>query len=100
MRLAASRTFCTAGKSKPIKMAMMAMTTNSSISVKAQRRKEIVNIKDLLINNKAERQSNTERAPHAPRYRTTSASRSIPTELGNNELILISWYLEVEIYLR
>src|SRR5437773_11937732 len=35
MRLAASRTFCTAGKRRPIRMAMMAMTTSSSISVKA-----------------------------------------------------------------
>src|SRR6185437_786411 len=35
---ARSRTFCTAGKSKPIKIAMMAMTTSNSISVKAARR--------------------------------------------------------------
>src|SRR5437868_5458766 len=35
MRSAASRTFCTAGISSPIKMAMMAMTTSSSISVNA-----------------------------------------------------------------
>ena len=34
---AASRTFCTAGSSRPIRMAMMAMTTSSSISVKAER---------------------------------------------------------------
>src|SRR5262249_540574 len=32
-RLAASRAFCTAGSSNPIRMAMMAMTTNNSISV-------------------------------------------------------------------
>jgi hypothetical protein len=38
MRAAASRTFCTAGKSNPIRMAMMAMTTSSSISVKPWRR--------------------------------------------------------------
>src|SRR5262245_54913928 len=37
MRLAASRTFCTAGSSKPIRMPMMAMTTSSSIRVKAER---------------------------------------------------------------
>src|SRR5262245_36803105 len=37
MRLAASRTFCTAGRSRPIRMAMMAMTTSSSMSVKAAR---------------------------------------------------------------
>src|SRR5687768_7552540 len=38
MRAAASRTFCTAGSSRPMRMAMMAMTTSSSISVKAFRR--------------------------------------------------------------
>src|SRR5262245_43432063 len=38
MRLAASRTFCTAGRSSPIRTAMMAMTTSSSISVKPGRR--------------------------------------------------------------
>src|SRR5262249_53688987 len=37
MRAAASRTFCTAGRSRPIRIAMMAMTTSNSISVKAQR---------------------------------------------------------------
>jgi len=41
MRLAASRTFCTAGKSKPTSTPMMAMTTNSSISVKPRRRGDI-----------------------------------------------------------
>src|SRR5438552_1145739 len=34
MRAAASRTFCTAGRSRPIKMAMIAITTSNSISVK------------------------------------------------------------------
>ena len=33
MRAAASRTFCTAGSSSPMRMAMMAITTSSSISV-------------------------------------------------------------------
>ena len=37
MRAAASRTFCTAGSSRPIRMAMMAMTTSSSMSVNAAR---------------------------------------------------------------
>ena len=41
MRAAASRTFCTAGNSNPIRMAMMAITTSSSISVKASRRREM-----------------------------------------------------------
>src|SRR5262249_5169092 len=40
MRAAASRTFCTAGRSKPIRMAIIAMTTNSSIRVKPLRGRE------------------------------------------------------------
>src|SRR5579884_2462512 len=36
MRAAASRTFCTAGTSMPTRMAMMAITTKSSISVNAR----------------------------------------------------------------
>src|SRR5262249_10447703 len=35
---AASRTFCTAGSSRPIRTAMMAITTSSSMRVKARRR--------------------------------------------------------------
>ena len=38
MRLAAVRTFCTAGTIRPTKMAMMAITTSNSIRVKAVRR--------------------------------------------------------------
>src|SRR6476659_8028444 len=37
MRLAASRTFWTAGSRSPIRMAMIAMTTSNSIRVKAER---------------------------------------------------------------
>src|SRR5829696_3477720 len=37
MRLAASRTFWTAGSSRPMRMAMIAMTTSNSMSVKAGR---------------------------------------------------------------
>src|SRR5262249_17062770 len=40
VRLAASRTFWTAGTSRPISTAMMAITTNSSISVNADRVEE------------------------------------------------------------
>src|SRR5262245_36105926 len=36
-RAAASRTFCTAGKSRPMRMAMIAITTKSSISVNPRR---------------------------------------------------------------
>src|SRR5215208_3566192 len=37
IRLAASRIFWTAGRSRPIRMAMMAITTNNSMSVKPRR---------------------------------------------------------------
>src|SRR2546421_7179053 len=43
LRAAASRTFCTAGTSRPIRMAMMAMTTSSSISVKPRERQRLLN---------------------------------------------------------
>src|SRR5262245_25177058 len=42
MRAAASRTFCTAGSSRPMRTAMMAMTTSSSISVNAERREALM----------------------------------------------------------
>src|SRR5262249_54974534 len=42
MRAAASRTFWTAGKSRPIRMAMMAMTTSSSIRVNPRTRPQVV----------------------------------------------------------
>src|SRR5262249_60700011 len=41
LRAAASRTFCTAGNKRPMRTAMMAMTTRSSISVKPRRRKRV-----------------------------------------------------------
>src|SRR5438128_2077917 len=37
MRAAASRTFWTAGRSRPMRMAIMAITTSNSISVKPRR---------------------------------------------------------------
>src|SRR5438132_3556376 len=40
IRAAASRTFCTAGNNRPIRTAMMAMTTSSSMRVNADRRAE------------------------------------------------------------
>src|SRR5436305_10194138 len=41
MRAAASRTFCTAGTSRPIRMAMIAITTSNSMSVNARRERTI-----------------------------------------------------------
>src|SRR5262245_56793508 len=55
VRLAASRTFCTAGSSRPIRTAMMAITTSNSISVKPSRgrswRRHDGNITDLQKKN-------------------------------------------------
>jgi hypothetical protein len=42
MRAAASRTFWTAGNNKPIKIAMMAITTSNSIRVNPERRRDMV----------------------------------------------------------
>src|SRR6476660_5944612 len=42
VRAASSRTFCTAGTSRAIRMAMMAITTSSSINVNARRRGMVV----------------------------------------------------------
>src|SRR5262249_26324144 len=47
MRLAASRTFCTAGSKRPINTAMMAITTSSSISVNADRVTQILRRRTL-----------------------------------------------------
>src|SRR6516225_7972959 len=50
VRAAASRTFCTAGNRRPIRMAMMAITTNSSINVKPRRRVPRVRDMTALLN--------------------------------------------------
>src|SRR5438270_5603697 len=43
VRFAASRTFCTAGSSRPTSTAMIAITTSSSISVKPRQRRSMRN---------------------------------------------------------
>src|SRR5215471_12876784 len=50
VRAAASRTFCTAGSSRPMRIAMMAITTNSSISVKPRRAHDERTMSVLLPN--------------------------------------------------
>src|SRR5215813_5764879 len=47
VRWAASRTFWTAGSSSPMRMAIMAITTNSSMSVKAERQRGDERMADL-----------------------------------------------------
>src|SRR5262245_13954879 len=42
IRAAASRTFCTAGSNRPMRIAMMAMTTNNSIRVNPRRKRECI----------------------------------------------------------
>jgi hypothetical protein len=46
MRAAASRTFYTAGNNSPIRIAMIAITTSSSISVNALRRLDMMILQD------------------------------------------------------
>src|SRR5262249_13386132 len=48
MRLAASRTFCAAGKSRPMSTAMMAMTTRSSMSVKPHSRRRRIDEENIM----------------------------------------------------
>src|SRR5438046_1658281 len=50
IRLAASRTFWTAGTSRPMRMAMMAITTNSSMRVNAGRRRRECQLMFPLLN--------------------------------------------------
>src|SRR5262245_42377881 len=49
MRAAASRTFCTAGSNNPISMAMIAMTTSNSISVKAEMRERELRVNTVEL---------------------------------------------------
>src|SRR5947207_3330147 len=65
VRAAASRTFCTAGTSNPIRMAMMAITTKSSIRVKPPLRGIFPTIRTPLGQNENE-----------------GAGRSAPTKRG------------------
>jgi hypothetical protein len=64
MRLAASRTFCTAGNSSPMRMAMMAMTTRSSISVKPARTDAVrVGERVMRTSHKTRRKSEKDQRP-------------------------------------
>ena len=64
MRAAASRTFWTAGSSRPMRMAMMAITTNSSISVKAaiRRNRRDTRVRDDRIKSLNREEANSQRA--------------------------------------
>src|SRR5437870_325000 len=56
MRAAASRTFWTAGRSRPMRIAMIAITTNSSISVKpVKRRRERIIAHSQIAGHRNER---------------------------------------------
>src|SRR5262249_25920038 len=67
MRAAASRTFWTAGSSRPIRMAMIAITTNSSIRVKPPRpvreRERVLRTDILLHQQQRQRESKTDQRP-------------------------------------
>src|SRR5262245_60075279 len=71
IRAAASRTFCTAGRSRPMRIAMMAITTRRSISVNHGRRHRFVRLLgSLLITTPEEREEKweiwAERPKHLP----------------------------------
>src|SRR5690242_79462 len=63
VRLAASRTFCTAGNSRPMRMAMIAITTRSSIRVNARR--DMVHLDEGLLKPGAQASAIIPLAPRA-----------------------------------
>src|SRR4051812_49845603 len=79
IRAAASRTFCTAGRRRPIRMAMIAITTNSSISVKASRAGALTFRIDAPVRNEERRK------PRAPGRR--AAERLLRVHL-DGELVI------------
>src|SRR5207244_654277 len=94
MRLAASRTFCTAGKSRPISTAIMAMTTNSSIRVnpgeRLARRMELLHYgclyevyrPHLVRSRRCNQETSTKRAAGRPRCSVSRAFRNAEHEPG------------------
>src|SRR6516225_8885917 len=75
MRAAASRTFCTAGRSNAIKMPMMAITTSSSTSVNARRRNSLTRNIDDILSEKNDKQKKSKRNE---RY-----TANVPRKLAN-----------------
>src|SRR5205807_2678553 len=79
-RAAASRTFWTAGRSRPIRIAMIAITTSSSISVKPRRRVETADMDGPLRDDGRFASRDHHRSP-APELRTgrAAAHDRVPT---------------------
>src|SRR5262249_25597757 len=76
MRAAASRTFWTAGSNSPIKMAIMAITTSNSISVNADRLRNMrIHLREEE-NNEARNSDHRRPVPRAARGRTTARAGS------------------------
>src|SRR5262249_46740293 len=71
VRAAASRTFCTAGRRRPMRMAMMAITTSSSISVKPRFRGG-----PRLVMSESCDANDADNRPREQRYRKQQARRS------------------------
>src|SRR5262245_41591179 len=80
MRAAASRTFWTAGTSRPMRMAMIAITTSSSISVKPRRERVAVMVSSRTIAGGDNRGDGELRDPSAlrPTAGVAAASRRRP----------------------
>src|SRR6266545_8126813 len=83
MRAAASRTFCTAGRSSPMRTAMIAITTNSSISVKATRRGRRV-IEDLSLGKEEEYVPGPPNGPGSRNGSCPERNSPVGVERGSN----------------
>src|SRR5262245_17336238 len=85
MRAAASRTFCTAGSSKPMRIAMIAITTNNSISVKPRRHRERTS-RDMVPSYGEKKEEWDERESEPMRLGAWLKGASIPDYLGRQTL--------------
>src|SRR5689334_19381645 len=80
MRAAASRTFWTAGSSRPIRMPMMAMTTSSSMRVKPERADEFFMTNALVGTRKESIEPHVLALPDGPWLQRADGQR--PYRLG------------------
>src|SRR2546423_13931039 len=81
MRAAAARTFCTAGTSSPIKMAMMAMTTSSSIRVNPLLRQRRERERSLDIELPPQMRTENEKCTRGENLFGRRGERSLPNGL-------------------
>src|SRR5262245_40044148 len=95
-RAAAARTFCTAGRSSPMRMAMMAMTTSSSISVNADRfrgGRTGWDIEGLLASEQADTRMDRTRRNQTPGARRRQCVR---TQVGRGLSVILATIMRGE----